>query len=292
MGAPSTGAMAGERPGVGSGPGCARPLWAPCMGRVVTWLAPASVSPPPPRPFPTGSWRRAHGGRHRGVPAAEAGSTPLPPAPLGRFACDRAVNRQIPQRFGCFLRCLNRTGLGRAQHGSGAEPLPSAPWRVAGSTQGRGCCPPSTAWTGGPACEGFAAASLLEGRGSWVRGSPPPDPWLPGFQLTETRSPSCFPLQQHRGESKPERNQGRFATRKKIKEAKAEESDGKTPNASETLLCSMKPALFSLDEELAPAQPQPGQPTAPPHAPAQGFLLALPGLSQAQGVPETAWGAA
>lgn len=179
------------------------------------------------------------GGRHTGVPTVEAGSIPLPPAAPGRFGCDGEANPQISQWIGCFLKGLSRTGLGRARQGSRAQPLASAPCARGGTDPeggrehaGAAGFPslPQLGLERGPRWQGICCCCLPWGGsgGAGCEGPPPSDPLLPWFQLTETLSPSRFPPKQHGGESKPERNQGRFATRKKIKEAKPEDSNGKT----------------------------------------------------------------
>lgn len=149
------------------------------------------------------TWRR-----QRRVPAEEAGRTLFPPAALGCFAGAQEVNPQIPQRFGCFLKRLSRTGLGKALrtlcagwHGAQRVLPPSAAWK--GALFARDSHPPASGWNGG----------------SWVRGSPslgPAAPWVP---LTETQSPSRFPPRQHGGNPKRNKTRDVLQTGKKLKQA-------------------------------------------------------------------------
>lgn len=171
----------------------------------------------------------------------EAGSIPLPPAAPGRFGCDGEANPQISQWIGCFLKGLSRTGLGRARQGKQGPAAGLCTLRTGwhrpggwlGAHRGRGCClslpAPARPGKGAPLARDLLLLPPLGWiRGSRVRGSPSLGPTAPLVSAHSDSLPFPFPTEAERGESKPERNQGRFATRKKIKEAKPEDSNGKT----------------------------------------------------------------
>lgn len=164
--------------------------------------------------------------------------------------------------------------------------------RVAGSTQGQGVLAPPSNLERGPRLQGICCRLPRGGTGgTGCEGPPPSDPPLPWFWLARL-NPLPVSHRSSTGGIQTGTKPGTFCNQEKNKGSQAQRERRKNPNAPKTLLCFMKSAPFSPDEALAPAQPQPGQPLAPPLAPAEGFLLALPGLGRAQRVPEPAWGAA